>query len=160
MRKYLLITLCCAAAGLSPAAAQEAPPPGEVEAARELLRVSGTREGFIRGMELGMEQGGVQLTPKLRGVVRDFMAEHFKYEDLEPDFIQVYTDLMTEAEIRELTAFYRTPIGQRLVELMPEMAAATHRITTARLQSVMPLLIQRVTEAMQEEAGSTPTPPR
>jgi uncharacterized protein len=157
MRRSLLAALCCGAALTSPLAAQEAVPPSEVAAARELLQVSGTREGFIRGLELGMEQGGMQLTPKLRSVVRDFMAEHFKYEDMEPDFIRVYTDLMTEDEIRALTAFYRTPIGQRLVQLMPDMAAATHRITNARLQSVMPQLIQRVTEALAEESA-TPTP--
>jgi uncharacterized protein len=156
MKKLLMILALVLAA--VPAAAQPEPTPGEVAAVRELLEVSRTRENFIRGMELGLEQGGMgEITPQIRAVLREFMDEHFRYEEMEPDFIRMYTDAYTEEEIRGLTAFYRTPLGQRLIETLPEISAASQRIVMERLQSVMPQLMQAMMEAMQaQESGTTP----
>lgn len=135
-----------------PAAAQAPASPEATAAARELLAVSRARETFIRALELGMEEGGgMELTPEIRRTLREFMDEHFRYQDLEPEFVRMYTDLFTEEEMRGIIAFYRTPIGQRLVERTPEMAARSQRIANTRLQAVMPLLIQRLTEVMGEK---------
>ena len=152
MMKKPMIVLAALLAFAAPAAAQPAASAGEMEAVRELLEVSRTRENFIRAMELGMEQGGgAELTPAVRQVLRTFMDEHFRYEDLEPDFIRMYTDLFTEAEIREMSAFYRTPLGQRMVEMLPELSARSQKIAQDRLQAAMPELMQAIMEAMQEE---------
>jgi hypothetical protein len=98
-----------------------------------------------------------EMTPQIRAVLREFMDEHFRYEEMEPDFIRMYTDTYTEEEIRGLSAFYRTPLGQRLIETLPEVSAASQRIVMERLQSAMPELIRRMTEAMQaQESGTTP----
>lgn len=154
--KKLLMMLALAVCAAVPAAAQPEPSPGELAAVRELLEVSRTRENFIRAMELGMEQGGMgELTPQVQRALRDFMDEHFRFEDLEPEFIRMYTELYTEEEIRGMTAFYRTPLGQRMIETLPELSAASQRIAQERLQAVMPQLMQAIMEAM-EEPGPTP----
>lgn len=142
----------------APAAAQPEPSASEVAAVRELLEVSRTRENFIRAMELGMEQGGMgEMTPQIRAVLSEFMDEHFRYDEMEPDFIRMYTDMYTEEEIRGLSAFYRTPLGQRMIETLPEISATSQRIVMERLQSAMPELIRRMTEAMQaQQSGTTP----
>jgi hypothetical protein len=157
MKRLLMILALVLAA--TPAAAQPEVSPGEMAAVRELLEVSRTRENFILAMELGMEQGGMgELTPEVRTVLREFMDEHFRFEDLEPEMIRLYTDLYTEEEIRGMTAFYRTPLGQRVIETLPQLSAASTRIAQERLQTVMPQLIQRIMEVMQEEQkpGATP----
>jgi uncharacterized protein len=152
MLKHLAAAAVLAFAAALPAPAQESPAPGAVAAARELLEASRARETFIRALELGMEEGGgVELTPALRRTLGEFMDEHFRYEDLEPAFVRMYTDLFTEEEMRGIIAFYRTPVGQRLVERTPEMAAASQRIANERLQAVMPLLVQMLTEQMGAE---------
>ena len=155
--KKLLTVLALALLCAAPAAAQPEPTPGEIAAARDLLEASNTRENFIRAMELGMEQGGMgELTPEVRRVLREFMDEHFRYEDMEPDFIRVYADAFTEQELRDLAAFYRTPLGRRVVETLPEITAASQRIAMERMQSVMPQLMQAIMQVMQEEEESTP----
>ncbi|HEU4885414.1 MAG TPA: DUF2059 domain-containing protein [Longimicrobium sp.] len=159
MKRLLMILALVLAA--APAAAQPEPTPGEVAAVRELLEVSRTRENFIRGMELGLEQGGIgEMTPEIRAVLREFMDEHFRYDEMEPDFIRMYADAFTEEEIRGLTAFYRTPIGQRVVETLPEIGAASQRIVMERLQSAMPELMQAMMEAMQAEEQKSGARPK
>jgi hypothetical protein len=142
--------LLCAAV---PAAAQEEPSAGELAAVREFLEVSRARENFIRAMELGMEQQGgmMELTDELRQVIRGFMDEFFTYEELEPEFIRVYTEQFTEQEVRAITAFYRTPAGMRLVERTPELTVAIQAVTMQRMQANMPVLMQRIMEAMEDD---------
>ncbi len=147
------VLLLCAAV---PAAAQEEPSPGELAAIREMLEVSRTRENFIRGMELGMEAGGMmEMDDRMRKVVRDFMDEHFSYEELEPDFIRAYAEQFTEEEIRAMTAFYRTPAGARFAERTPELTVAVQQATMGRMMELMPQLMERLMEAA-EEAEAAP----
>ncbi|HYW12889.1 MAG TPA: DUF2059 domain-containing protein [Longimicrobium sp.] len=156
MIKTLVLAAGLLLAAAAPAAAQEEPSAGEMAAIRELLEVSRARENFIRGMELGMAAGGLtELDDNLRKVVRDFMDEHFAYAELEPQFIQAYADQFTEAEIRAITAFYRTPAGMRMVERTPELGIAIQQATMGRMMELMPELMERVMEAAQE-AGEAP----
>lgn len=155
MRMLILAAglLLCAAA---PAVAQEEPSAGEVAAIREMLEASRARENFIRGLELGMEAGGMmELDERMRKVVRDFMDEHFSYEQIEPDFIRAYADQFTEDEVRAFTAFYRTPAGTRFVERTPELSVAIQQATMGRMMQLMPQLMQSLTEAA-EEAEAAP----
>ena len=159
--KRLLMMLVVATCAAVPAAAQPEPTASELAAASELLEVSRSRENFIRGMELGMEMSGMgRMTPEVRQVLREVMDEHFRYEDLEPGMARLYADLYTEEEIRGMTAFYRTPIGQRMIETLPELTAGSQRIAQERLQAVMPELIQRLTEVMQEQQNAPAPKPR
>jgi hypothetical protein len=151
MKKLILAAalLLCAAV---PAAAQEEPSASEIAAVRELLEVSRTRENFIRAMELGMEQGGMmELTEELRQVVRGFMDEFFAYDELEPEFIRIYTEQFTEEEMRAMTAFYRTPVGMRMIERTPELTVALQAMTMERMQEHMPELMERVMKAMEDD---------
>lgn len=153
----LLVLVTCAAV---PAGAQPEPTASELATASELLEVSRSRENFIRGMEIGMEMGGLgELTPELRAAVRQVMDEHFRYEDIEPEMARLYADLYTEEEMRGMIAFYHTPIGQRMVETLPELMAGSQRVAQERLQAVMPHLVERITEvleAQEKKSGVTP----
>ncbi|HEX6372812.1 MAG TPA: DUF2059 domain-containing protein [Longimicrobium sp.] len=156
-RLLMMLALVLAAA---PAAAQPEPAESEMAAARELLEVSRSRENFIRGMEIGMEVGMGQLTPELRTAVRQVLDEHFPYEDLEPGMARLYADIYTEAEIRAMTAFYRTPLGQRMIETLPELTAGSQRVAQERLQVVMPELVRRIQEVIQAQEQRSDTTPR
>lgn len=154
--RLMILALVLAAA---PAAAQPEPAESELAAARELLEVSRSRENFIRGMEIGMEAGmGGQLSPELRRAVREVLDEHFPYEDLAPGMARLYADLYTEEEIRAMIAFYRTPLGQRMIETLPDLTAGSQRVAQERLQVVMPELVRRIQEVIeaQEQPGTTP----
>lgn len=160
MKKLVLAAalLLCAAA---PAAAQEEPSPGEMQAVREFLEVTRVREMLPRTME-AMFSGalGDQMPPGFADVMREFMTEHFRYERLEPGYIRVYTELFTEEELRALVAFYRTPAGQRFVELTPELAARTQEITAEIMEDAMPELMQLMMERMGDlEENDTPRAP-
>ena len=159
MKRMLMILALMLAA--TTAVAQPEPSASELAAANELLEVSRSRENFIRGMEIGMELGGMgALTPEMRTAIRGVLEEHFPYDELAPGMARMYADLYTEEEIRAMTAFYRTPLGQRMIETLPELTAQSQRIVQERLQAVMPVLVQRIQEVIEQQMQTTGTTPR
>jgi hypothetical protein len=152
MKKLILavVLLLCAAA---PAAAQEEPTPGELQAVRELLEVTRVRDNLLRTIEASMDANPMAegFPAGFREQMTAFFEEHFRYEDLEPGFIRMYTDLFTEEELRAFTAFYRTPAGQRFVELTPELAGRSQQITMEVMAEALPALMEMMMESMELE---------
>lgn len=168
MKKLILAAalLLCAAV---PADAQQEPTPGELALVREFMEVSRMRETMARTMEAMLESGlgeEEEVTPGFTDALREFMAEHFRFEAMEPGFTRMYADLFTEDELRALIAFYRTPAGQRMVELTPEISVRTQQITNEVLEEAMPALMELMMGLMEEdmemdvEAEKVPRPPR
>ena len=156
--KKLILALVLLFAGALPAAAQGEPSAEEMAAAREVLRASQAREAFLRGFELGMAEGaGAEMTEQMRNVIREVMLEEFDWDEMEPEYARLYADIFTLDELRQLTAFYNSPIGRRMAETSPELAVGVQRIVNPRLQAVLPRLMQRVMEqAAKEEGGTNP----
>lgn len=164
MRRHLFIALALTLAAAAPAAAQPEPSASELALVHEFLEVTRTSENLTRTIE-ALLQGGVgeDMPPGFVDVMREFFAEHFRYKDLEPGFIRMYTDLFTDEELRGLIAFYRTPVGQRMVELTPEIAARTQQITSEVMEAAMPQLMEMMMESMDlepDEGEKAPPVPR
>lgn len=150
--RTLILAACLLLSAAGPAAAQDEPSPGKLAAAREFLDAMRMRETMQRTMEV-MFDGvlGEEMSAGFAEGMREFYAEHFRYEDMEAGFIRVYTELFTEDELRAFTAFYRTPAGQRMVELTPEIARRSQEITMEVMEAAMPELLRIMMEAAEEE---------
>jgi hypothetical protein len=134
----------------APAAAQ--PSASHRAAAAEVIEASGSRDTYLRAMELGMAEGGMgEMTPELQAAVREILNDLFRFEDLLEPFIELYTELYTEEELRQIAAVYRTPGGRLLVEKGPELAVGSQAIVQARLADVMPQMMERIMAAVEAE---------
>lgn len=151
MRTILAVAALLAVA--APAAAQ--PSASHRAAAVEVLEASGSRETYLRGMELGMQEGGMgEMSPALQAAVREVLNDLFRWEELQPPFVDLYTELYTEAELRQIAALYRTPAGRLLVAKGPELAMGSQAIVQARLAEVMPEMMARIMAAVEAEGDN------
>jgi hypothetical protein len=100
-----------------------------------------------RGM-LATDSAHAAALAEYEDVIDAFYAEQFSWTTLEPEFIQLYVEVFTEAELRELTAFYRTELGQKMLLRLPEVMQRSMAITQARLQEALPQLMERLQAAM------------
>ena len=136
----------------APAAAQPEPPADEAAAARDVLQAMSMREMIPRTMESMLEmQDEEQMSPRVRQMIVDFMNEHFTWEKLEPRYIRIYTDVYTLDELRGLAAFYRTPLGQRVVATMPELGKRSQQVGMEAVQEFLPRLMEAVMEDALKE---------
>lgn len=151
-RAFLAVALAAALVlAAVPAAAQ--PSASHRAAAVEVLEASGSRATYLRALELGLAEGGMgEMSPGVQEAVGRIVGDLFRWEELEPAFVRLYTELYTEPELRQIAAVYRTPGGRLLVERAPELSVGAQAIVQDRLQEVMPEMMRRIMEAVEADA--------
>jgi uncharacterized protein len=95
---------------------------------------------------------------ELRPVMRTFLQKHMSWDAIKDDFARIYVEAFSEPELRELIAFYKTPIGRKSIKLMPKLMEQGAQIGAKRVQEHMPELQQQIQEHMSKKAKATPTP--
>ncbi len=68
------------------------------------------------------------------------------WDKLKPDMVALYTRHFSESEMRELIAFYDSPLGKKVVESMPQLTAQSAQLTQAKLQGAVPEVNQLLAE--------------
>src|SRR5213075_1845346 len=50
--------------------------------------------------------------------MKTFLSKYMSWASMKEDMIKIYTDEFTEPELKELLAFYQTPLGKKTVQKM------------------------------------------
>lgn len=97
---------------------------------KEMLELSGANKMALQTMEMMIASFKKQMPT----VETDFWDEFMKEAqtgDLISMIVPVYAKHFTESEIKELIAFYKTPIGKKLVEKLPVITQESYGIGEA-----------------------------
>ncbi|TGE15175.1 DUF2059 domain-containing protein [Hymenobacter elongatus] len=78
--------------------------------------------------------------------MRAFTAKYMSWASLKEDMISLYATEFTEKELKELTKFYETPVGQKFVGKQSVLMQAGMELGQRRVQENLPEL-QRTIEA-------------
>ena len=65
---------------------------------------------------------------------------------IDETMVPIYDKHFTEAELREFIAFYKSPTGKKVIELMPQMMIETMTAFSARVSPKMDEFLKKVTE--------------
>lgn len=118
VRRSLVLLFCI---GISASAAHGVSPgttPAKEAKIRELMKLTGAAE---LGVQV-MNQLITSLRPAITGAPEQFwqdFAKEVKPSDLVDRVIPVYSRHFSEQDLDGLLAFYRTPLGQKVVHEMP-----------------------------------------
>ncbi len=91
-----------------------------------------------------------QLLDKYTKKMTDILLENIRWDTMKGQLVDVYVSVYTEKEIRELTAFYRSPTGRKLLEKMPELIKASMEIAQKQMVTVIPK-IEALSKEMESE---------
>jgi uncharacterized protein len=111
----------CLAADASPAAAMQ-PSPSHMAAAVDMVRTL-HMEQHLQTMVEGIAPAGVR-----REIMQRIVMQRVDVRAIESMIARVYAENFTEAEIRQLLAFYQSDIGRKL---QSKQAALTSAVTQA-----------------------------
>ena len=81
---------------------------------------------------------------RMHAQTREMLKKQFNWEAIQPEFIQSYTATFTTPELKELAAFYDSPIGQKLVAKQPELSDRIGKISQQKMQQILPQIIGMV----------------
>jgi uncharacterized protein len=63
---------------------------------------------------------------------------------LEKDFIGLYAKAFSEAEVKQLLAFYRSPVGKKAVSELPRLVQQGSMLGARKIQEKLPELIEQL----------------
>jgi hypothetical protein len=64
--------------------------------------------------------------------------------------VDLYVNNFSEAELKELIAFYQSPAGNKMMRTMPKIYADSMLLTQERLQPLVPQLNQMLEQMTKE----------
>jgi hypothetical protein len=149
-----LFLLCLAAVspqvlGVQPAAAS----PRE-QAARDLFRLTFTPKQTEAGAEVMVAM--VRQQPGMapyEDVIRTWYKRVVTPENLEGAVTKLYANSFTDDELRQLGAFYRSPLGQKALVKMPEIMRQAAEIGARLAQEHQAELQSMLQEAKRKREG-------
>jgi hypothetical protein len=157
--KKLFLALAFAALAATPALAQPAQPSAEhVAVALETLNALDMQKQLDASIETAL-QLQFQQNPQLReleGPMRQFFEKHMSWDALKDEYALIYARQFTVAELRQLAAFYRSPLGQKLAAATPTLMQEGAELGQRRVQENLPELMQLMMASM---GGTTTTKP-
>lgn len=112
-----------------PAFAQQAPTPEHLKAAREVVVASGLSQSFesIYGEFVGGVRQNIGSTrPELKKDMEEVLTALKAEADLRRDEIidssaRIFASKMSEADLKEVAAFFNSPVGQRYNSYRPQV---------------------------------------
>lgn len=114
--------------------------------AEKLLNALNMQGTMTKSMDVMLEMQ-VKQNPAIhpfKGVMKNFYNKYMSYESLKPDLIKIYSNTFTASELKEISAFYKTSLGQKMLLKLPSLMEQGGKIGAARVQKNMPELQQMI----------------
>jgi len=154
MRMLLYLCLITVALGLSPVVAL-----GDAQshrkAAENLLIVMEVDKSLPKVVEQVVENH-MQQTPQLapqREVLQRFLTKYVNWESVKEETITAYTHEFTEPELKKLTEFYKTPLGKKANEKLPQLAFIAGQLGLKKAQAHQAELRQTLEDQKSKPGG-------
>lgn len=140
----------------APAAA--APSPAQLSAARELLKLIDL-DRTLQGSADMMIEAQLSANPMLApygDVLRQWAGKYLTWEVMGERMAAVYASTFTEAELRDLVAFYRTPVGRKLAHETPALVQKGGEVGAAVAQEHQAELLAMIEARTKELEKAKP----
>ena len=94
-----------------------------------LIKMTGTPDVMVTAIrqQIHLAKKTLPLPPKAQDDFETEFLNEIKVDDLVQLVVPVYDKYYTEAEIDQLTAFYKSPLGQKMVASLPMMMQETSK---------------------------------
>jgi uncharacterized protein len=135
------------------------PSPEARAAAKELIEVMQSAEQFKKLMPLIMQQLKPAIVQNRPEVDRDFDASlpmvletmNSRIGELSESFAAIYAFNFSVDELRQMTLFYRSPVGQKFVEKLPAITQQSLAVGQKFGQEIAGDLRQRMIEQLRKK---------
>ena len=168
MRRYVAILLMVLTVACCGARADEASKRAKAEQLFMLLHMDKMMDQMMSGVMKQVQQlaqsmpGADQATPEQKKLIADFQQRvltlvnnKLGWKALEPDFVNLYAGTYTEDDLDGIIGFYKSPVGQKMLEKTPELLSKSTEITQQKMREVQPQLNDMVQDFMKQMAATT-----
>ena len=87
---------------------------------------------------------------RLMGIYKSWYTEDLDLDFLAKKIVELYAQTFSVKELKELTAFYKTPLAKKALAAFPELMAKGAKLGAMERQKRMPELFERLKPLMEE----------
>lgn len=87
-----------------------------------------------------------------RQIMLDFFAKYMNWDSLKEDLAGIYMEVFSIDEVKDLTAFYRTPVGRKAALNVAKLTNKGAELGMKRVQAHLPELQQMIADEMKKNA--------
>ena len=88
---------------------------------------------------------------KTEEIIAKFLTQLFSMESMREKMVEIYSEVFTEEEIKDMTAFYKSKTGQKTLEKMPEIMQRSMELTRERLGQNMDELFKMLDQELSNQ---------
>lgn len=145
------LALAAAMASAGAARAQEASKSHKA-AAEALLKTMNVNKQMTAAVDqmVAMQVKANPAMAPFKDVMVKFLKKHMSYESLKDDLIKIYSETFTEQELKDLTKFYKTPLGKKLLEKQPALTQKAGELGAKKVQDNAAELRTMIEEAVRK----------
>ncbi len=128
------LVVLCLAVQATPSAAT---PESHLKATKKFFEAAKMDQVFD-AMAVQMTDMQIKANPILtpfRESILTFLRKYMSWKELEADVTKIYMKEFAESELKEMTKFYATPTGQKVLKKMPELSAEGAAIGAKKLEA-------------------------
>jgi uncharacterized protein len=160
-RKVLALAIAVACCSLATSAEPElsAPEPAAIQA---LLRLNGTgnigtQVGPVAAQQMivALRRANPNLPARADAVITDvvvtYMRQRAEHDRVIDRLIPIYSKHLTKVDVQQLMEFYRSPVGRKLVSVMPQIFLESLEVGQRWTESILPELQTQLLERLRSE---------
>ena len=161
MKKLLLaVMLACATLALPSLVHAQAIDPAFEQDIKKMLEVTGaqklgekTMTAVMQQMSQSMRQANPNIPPRMLEIASEVARGLFtkEFPSLAPRLVATYAKVLTHDEVKQLLAFYETPLGKRMIEVMPALQQASAQAGGEWAQQLVPQLQAELLARFKQE---------
>ena len=115
-------------------------------------------EQMVPSLEAQSRASGKPLPPDYKQRMNAVLLEVVPYSEMKQWSAEVYAQRFTVTELKELLAFYRTPVGRKLASKLPEIMGEAGKKVSVVLPQRLPGALKR--HGLIGNDSEEPAPPR
>lgn len=132
-------------------------------AIKELMDMTGSAQigemfanAFLQQMTVALKSINPEIPPRAFTILEEEVNAVIREEMLEKDSLYeliypIYHNYLTLEDTRELIAFYNTPVGRKMIRVMPQLTQESMQAGQAWGQSLGPIMQQRIANRLEKE---------
>lgn len=101
-----------------------------------------------------------QKLDRFQSKILTLVTSQVGWQAMEPQYVDLYANTFTEAQIDDLLAFYKSPTGQVVIEKMPELTRNCMQLAQQKMIAIQPQLKQLIRDFAKEVAPPLAKPPQ
>ncbi len=120
---------------------------------KEVMRnaFDGVINSMISNMQAqGMPQAGVD---EIKAAIDKWYDAEIKFDEIRPKMIDIYVQNFSEDDLKQLVAFYNSPVGQKAIKSLPVVMSQSMALTQEYTKSKIPMLTDQISAIVQKYAA-------